>query len=270
VTTRMWGRSCTLGPALGAPITPSTMIARADDWITSDVPYNQGLGWSDAATGGAYREDCSGFVSMAWALNSSLVTWTLPNVSTVIAGNIKGFTGLQPGDALDYIADHVVLFDSWIDRAAGTFYYDAEHQDGVPPSRDVGNINGATLEGYPITDFEALRCGPGDRGRLGAGRQVPGQFRRESRVARIDPVGVPVRLVDQPQADPVALARHERGRLGDQFGADVRRRCRARCRRGGQRRGRTQGASGNDKTTLHDGLRPHRGPENFIERTPGR
>gem|GEM_PF-6800364 len=157
MTTRMWGRSCTFGPALGAPITPSTMIARADDWITSDVPYNQGLGWSDAATGGAYREDCSGFVSMAWALNSSLVTWTLPNVSTVIAGNIKGFTGLQPGDALDYTADHVVLFDSWIDRAAGTFYYDAEHQDGVPPSRDVGNINGATLEGYPITDFEALR-----------------------------------------------------------------------------------------------------------------
>jgi predicted transglutaminase-like cysteine proteinase len=146
-----------LGPALGAPISQSTMIARAADWIDSDVPYSQSLGWSDAATGGAYRQDCSGFVSMAWALNSSLVTWTLPNVSTVIAGNIQGFTGLQPGDALDYTADHVVLFDSWIDKSAGTFYYDAEHETGVAPSRDIGNVNGSTLEGYPISDFEALR-----------------------------------------------------------------------------------------------------------------
>lgn len=100
--------SGSLGPGLGAPITQSTMIARAADWIAAGVPYSQSLGWSDAATGGAYRQDCSGFVSMAWALNSSQVTWTLPSVSTVIAGNIQGFTGLQPGDALDYTADHVL------------------------------------------------------------------------------------------------------------------------------------------------------------------
>ncbi|HEX4789325.1 MAG TPA: hypothetical protein VH372_12730, partial [Actinospica sp.] len=148
----------TIGPdAPGDPITTAQMIARADDWIAAAVPYSESAGWEDAGAGGPYREDCSGFVSMAWGLQNSLVTSTLPEVSTLVDADISGETNLEQGDALDYTADHVVLFDSWISQSAGTFYYDAEHTFGQVADRTEGNVYASTLEGYSIDDFEGLR-----------------------------------------------------------------------------------------------------------------
>jgi hypothetical protein len=148
----------TIGPAApGDPISTAQMIARADDWIADAVPYSETAGWEDAGAGGPYREDCSGFVSMAWGLQDSLVTSTLPEVSTVVDANISGETNLDQGDALDYTADHVVLFDSWISQSAGTFYYDAEHTYGQVADTTEGNVYSSTLEGYSINDFEGLR-----------------------------------------------------------------------------------------------------------------
>ncbi|MFE5679995.1 hypothetical protein ACFQ7B_39975, partial [Streptomyces erythrochromogenes] len=147
-----------LGPAvLGGAITQEQIIARAHDWINNAVPYSQSLAWKDNAVGGPYRADCSGFISMAWGLKDSLVTWTLPDVSTVTAKNVIGYTGLQPGDALDYTADHVVLFDSWIDKSAGTFYYDAEHRPGTVADQRQGSVYASTLDGHAISNYEALR-----------------------------------------------------------------------------------------------------------------
>jgi hypothetical protein len=146
----------TIGPAApGDPITRTQIIARADDWINNQVPYSQTEGWEDSAAGGPYRMDCSGFVSMAWGLTDSLVTETLPDVATVTDGNISGDTNLNPGDALDYTADHVVLFDHWTDDS-GDFAYDAEHTYGQVANQMTDNINDSTLEGYPMSDFEAL------------------------------------------------------------------------------------------------------------------
>jgi hypothetical protein len=148
----------TIGPAApGDAITTSQMIARAHDWINNAVPYSQTEGWIDSGTGGPYRQDCSGFASMAWGLKNSLVTWTLPSVSTVTDPDVSGDANLNPGDVLDYTADHDVLFDSWINKSAGTFYYDAEHTYGEVADQSQGNIYSSTLEGYPISDFEALR-----------------------------------------------------------------------------------------------------------------
>ncbi|HEY3873386.1 MAG TPA: hypothetical protein VGM10_33830 [Actinocrinis sp.] len=147
-----------IGPAApGDSLTADQMIDRAQAWIDDSVPYSQTAGWEDGAAGGPYREDCSGFVSMAWGLTTSMVTSTLPQVATVTDGNISGDTGLQTGDALDYTADHVVLFDSWIDRSSGTFYYDAEHTFGQVANRTEGNVFSSTLEGYSISVFEGLR-----------------------------------------------------------------------------------------------------------------
>ncbi|MER6361994.1 hypothetical protein ABT238_14080, partial [Kitasatospora sp. NPDC001527] len=148
----------TLGPsAPGQPITQQQMMARAHDWIANAVPYSQTLAWKDNAVGGPYRADCSGFVSMAWGLKESLVTWTLPDVSNVIAGNISGATNLQTGDALDYTADHVVLFHSWINKSAGTFSYDAEHSPGQVADERQGSIYSSTLESHPISNYKGLR-----------------------------------------------------------------------------------------------------------------
>ncbi|MBD0673075.1 hypothetical protein [Streptomyces sp. CBMA156] len=148
----------TIGPAApGGAITQKQMIARAHDWIDNAVPYSQYASWQDNTVGGPYREDCSGFVSMAWGLKSSPTTQMLPNFSTVVAENISGNTSLQPGDALDYTADHVVLFDSWVNKSAGTFNYDAEHKPGRVTDQQQGSVYSSTLEGYPISYYEALR-----------------------------------------------------------------------------------------------------------------
>src|SRR5690348_11217979 len=69
--------------SVDGPITRSEVIARAQYWVDHRVPYSQSAYYPDPQ-GRTYRTDCSGYVSMAWHLGSSLVTSTLPNVSTQI------------------------------------------------------------------------------------------------------------------------------------------------------------------------------------------
>lgn len=78
------------------------IISRAQAWVDAKVPYNQGGYYH------GYREDCSGFVSMAWELKSSMTTQTLPQVSHRISK-----AELKPGDVLLDEAEHVVLFGGW-------------------------------------------------------------------------------------------------------------------------------------------------------------
>jgi len=83
----------------------ATMISRAQVWVNDKVPYNQG------ATYQGYREDCSGYVSMAWELATpGRTTQTLPGVSHQITK-----AELKEGDILLDTAEHVVLFGGWTD-----------------------------------------------------------------------------------------------------------------------------------------------------------
>ncbi|WP_052681895.1 C40 family peptidase [Saccharothrix sp. ST-888] len=136
--------------SVGGSISPDEVIQRAKSWVSQGVPYNQGATHTDS--NGTYREDCSGFVSMAWHLSSSLVTSTLPGVSTRIASS-----QLQPGDALDYTADHVILFGNWIDQSAGTFNFYAEQNRSVPTREYQGNLNASSLAGWPTSYYTPLR-----------------------------------------------------------------------------------------------------------------
>src|SRR5690348_1611068 len=70
-------------------------------------------------------------------------------------------------------------------------------------------------------DIEALWQRPFDLLRAKSGRQCPGQRRRQARVAWIDPVRMPVRLVLQQETDLQRLAGRERCVLADQRHADV-------------------------------------------------
>ncbi|MBD0674156.1 peptidoglycan-binding protein [Streptomyces sp. CBMA156] len=97
-----------------APLTRAQIIQRAQTWVDQGVPYSMSRYWSDG-----YRQDCSGFVSMAWGLNSSQTTWTLPNFAERIAKN-----DLQPGDILIYnnsaspqSGSHVTIFGGWADSS---------------------------------------------------------------------------------------------------------------------------------------------------------
>ncbi|MFE5861660.1 hypothetical protein ACFQ77_14045, partial [Streptomyces virginiae] len=101
----------------GGPISRSEVIARAQSWVSQGVPYSQTSYWADA--NGKYRQDCSGLVSMAWHLRSSgannfgETTWTLPNFAT----KLGSYDDLKPGDMLDNVDSHVVLFKSWTDSS---------------------------------------------------------------------------------------------------------------------------------------------------------
>ncbi len=111
--------------AVNGPITRSEIIARAQNWVDQAVPYSQSLWHSDS--NGSYRQDCSGFVSMAWHLNSSRVTSTLDDVST----RLNSLDDLQPGDMIDNITTHVVLFTGWTDGSHTTANIMEEPRSGL-------------------------------------------------------------------------------------------------------------------------------------------
>lgn len=92
------------------------IISRAQTWVDQGVPYNWDATHPDPQ-GKQYRMDCSGFVSMAWGLDESLSTVTLPNVAHEIDKD-----DLKPGDVLmkggpgtEGANGHVVIFNGWAD-----------------------------------------------------------------------------------------------------------------------------------------------------------
>ncbi|MFJ8540755.1 peptidoglycan-binding protein [Streptomyces sp. NPDC093586] len=105
------------GPAAGTrlpAITRTDIIERAEKWVTAKVPYSATSFWSDG-----YRQDCSGYVSMAWKLPTN--EWT---------GSLGAFADritkeeLQPGDILLFHnasapqqGSHVVIFGGWANDA---------------------------------------------------------------------------------------------------------------------------------------------------------
>ncbi|SED07792.1 Peptidoglycan-binding (PGRP) domain of peptidoglycan hydrolases-containing protein [Streptomyces sp. 2231.1] len=109
------------GPA-GKPVDPATaplptttrteIINRAKIWVAAQVPYSMTSYWSDG-----YRQDCSGYVSMAWGLPNNEWTGSLGSFGVKIKKE-----ELQPGDMLLYhnpdnpeSGSHVVLFGGWTD-----------------------------------------------------------------------------------------------------------------------------------------------------------
>ncbi|MET8767641.1 peptidoglycan-binding protein [Streptomyces sp. NPDC004658] len=101
----------------GAVPTPATtrtqIINRAKIWVAAKVPYSMYDFWSDG-----YRQDCSGYVSMAWGLPNNEWTGSLGQFGVKIKKE-----ELQPGDILLYHnpdnpekGSHVVIFGGWTDH----------------------------------------------------------------------------------------------------------------------------------------------------------
>ncbi len=114
----------------GGAIRRTQVLIRAMNWLRRDVPYsedNRRAEW-DINRGRPYRPDCSGFVSMAWALDPrrpglgrAPVTWELPQYAAPIR-----WATLASGDALlrlvpaDRGVEHVQLFERWAGTAHRT------------------------------------------------------------------------------------------------------------------------------------------------------
>jgi len=106
-----------------ACISRADVIARAKVWVANKVPYNQD------ATYQGYREDCSGYVSMAWdSSQPGHTTQTMHEIASPITKD-----ELQDGDCLLYAAEHVVLFAGWTnsDKSEYTAYEETKPGEGT-------------------------------------------------------------------------------------------------------------------------------------------
>ncbi|MFG3051105.1 peptidoglycan-binding protein [Kitasatospora sp. NPDC048239] len=137
------------------PVTRAQIIERAQRWVDQKVPYGMGRYWSDG-----YRQDCSGFVSMAWGLGSSQTTWTLPDVAERITR-----AELQPGDVLIYnnpgnpqAGSHVTIFGGWTD-AAHTRYLAYEQTAPSTTRRDTPYAYWNNSASYVPYRYKALSGG---------------------------------------------------------------------------------------------------------------
>lgn len=109
---------------VGGSIGRSEVIARARDWYDQNLPYSQSTRHYGPFHNHTYREDCSGFVSMAWHVNPG--TYGGYNTDSIpsVAPEIK-FANLMPGDVLNSPQSkmgHVVLFEKWVSAPGGDFW----------------------------------------------------------------------------------------------------------------------------------------------------
>ncbi|MFF4522390.1 peptidoglycan-binding protein [Streptomyces bluensis] len=110
-------------------ITRTEIINRAKRWVAAQVPYSMTSYWSDG-----YRQDCSGFVSMAWNLGQNEWTGSLDKFAVRISKD-----ELQPGDMLLFHnpadpqnGSHVVIFGGWTDS---THAYYVAYESTRPHAR---------------------------------------------------------------------------------------------------------------------------------------
>ncbi|MFO0662482.1 MAG: hypothetical protein U0174_00945 [Polyangiaceae bacterium] len=95
------------------------ILERAYKWLDASVAYDQTKSYKVPGDAKAYRTDCSGFVSMAWSLSSSLNTAAFSQASG--GRRLSSFAALQPGDALLHPKTsrepyaHIMLFAGWED-----------------------------------------------------------------------------------------------------------------------------------------------------------
>ncbi|MET9230515.1 hypothetical protein [Lentzea sp. NPDC003310] len=133
-------------------ITRSEVLARSRTWISARVPYSQADCFGNKY--GAYRTDCSGFVSMAWGLRISYTTHILEQVAHRI-----DWEDLRPGDALNDRENHVALFIGWADAAKTRPI--VREQAGPDGSRPVQRVwSAATARKYvPLRYNNILEAG---------------------------------------------------------------------------------------------------------------
>jgi hypothetical protein len=128
-----------LASNVGGALTRTEMLQRAQYWVDRGFTYSQSTSAPDSS-GRNYRTDCSGLVSNAWHLSSSLVTnQFLSNAqANAAAMQVISLDSLEPGDAVVRDSDgfgpdgHIELFAFWAnaaDHRQGAYVY-SFNEDG--------------------------------------------------------------------------------------------------------------------------------------------
>lgn len=118
-----------VGSERGGPITRDEIISRTDGWVEAGMPYSR-KDYAPDGDGHTYRQDCSGFVSLALHADRSYSTRTIHEVSTTITKD-----ELRPGDYLNSEDHHVVLFLGWANEDRTRYH-----------AREASSTKGGTLE----------------------------------------------------------------------------------------------------------------------------
>ncbi len=143
-------------PAQAGAITREKILERSKSWIARKIPYSQHSYYR------GYRRDCSGFVSMSWALGRSYTSRTIVSRATRIP-----ISRLQPGDAVR-VPGHVSIFGGWKNKRARTYYALEQTTWGSHARRRVravrGNAIGLRRKG--ITQAASRASAAGSNGSL--------------------------------------------------------------------------------------------------------
>jgi len=162
--------------ASSSDITTTDVLARAEQWVNAKLLYCQSPNHAhdyDTACSSTcnrennsqwdpYRSDCSGFVSWAWGLPApGRVTGQFAPADTAVSHVIQA-TDLQPGDALNYPADHIILFVKWITKnKEAQFYEEPGCSSSTPYAHSFTSnvtINGSSVYvSYEGMTFTSIR-----------------------------------------------------------------------------------------------------------------
>jgi len=133
----------------------STVMSRLKVWVANKVPYNQ-QGYYDG-----YREDCSGYASMAWGCSK-------PGYDTaefIPDGVVETITKAQllPGDAMLAPGHHICLFANWTDASQSTYWAYEEYDYGYPTQYRThpypySSYPGATFAPVRFKGISAKNC----------------------------------------------------------------------------------------------------------------
>lgn len=148
--------SCAGSGQSGGQVTQATVLARAQVWVNQNIPYTQSC---QDDPGGYYREDCSGFISMAWELTSSLIT---TEFNPAYDGGDSRFQAIRPsaliaGDALvhddsgntgDSGEHHIMLFVGWSSDDNGRHQFANVQQESSPSTGTIATSDIDVSGGY--------------------------------------------------------------------------------------------------------------------------
>jgi hypothetical protein len=159
---------------MDGPISRSEILNRAQNWVNRQLTYTQTGTWASDADGAhTYRRDCSGLVSMAWHLGTSLVTNQFLDRARGGDGmEVIPRDALRPGDAMVRDNDgwgsdgHMELFSHWVnpsDHNAGAYVYsfnsNGETVRNPYADNNAGNLgrnDNAEMSGYTFIRYKKV------------------------------------------------------------------------------------------------------------------
>jgi uncharacterized protein YcfL len=152
-----------------APASRQQVFARAFDWISAGVMYSQ------TSYHAGWRQDCSGFVSMAWQESTSYTTAGYAPYATSVSKELGSYEDLVPGDALNKDPrGHIVLFGAWADSAHDQMIILEESHTGTPAMMKI--VAKSYFDGFvPIRATKLpITAGTPASGAPGSGGTSPG------------------------------------------------------------------------------------------------